>query len=60
LKSTSIALPSKKPAPTTTKEEAAARQKTQAANSVMKTVLVASYGWPTEEMQPSKRQSARR
>ena len=28
--------------------------------SVIKTVLVASYGWPTEEMQPSKRQAARR
>jgi hypothetical protein len=30
------------------------------AASVIKTVLVASYGWPTEEMQPSKRQAARR
>jgi hypothetical protein len=60
LKSTSTALSSKKPAQTTAKEEAAVRQKTQAANGGVKTVLVASYGWPTEEMQPSRRQAARR
>jgi hypothetical protein len=28
--------------------------------SRMKTVLVASYGWPTADMQPSRRQAARR
>lgn len=27
---------------------------------MMKTVLVASYGWPTADMQPSRRQMARR
>ena len=26
----------------------------------MKTILVASYGWPTADMQPSRRQAARR
>ncbi|MET0335677.1 MAG: hypothetical protein ABW190_15500 [Rhizobacter sp.] len=27
---------------------------------LIKTVLVESYGWPTEEMQPSRRQATRR
>ena len=26
----------------------------------LKTILVASYGWPTADMQPSRRQAARR
>ena len=32
----------------------------QAEKIKMKTVLVASYGWPTADMQPSRRQMARR
>jgi hypothetical protein len=32
----------------------------QTAKAGIKTVLVASYGWPTEAMQPSGKQTARR
>jgi hypothetical protein len=35
-------------------------QAKQSTPSAIKTVLVASYGWPTEAMLPSKRQAARR
>lgn len=58
---------------TTTKATAAGKQRaqpapknedrlvaTQPTPSAIKTVLVASYGWPTEAMLPSKRQTARR
>lgn len=58
---------------TTSKATAAGKQRGQTAPknedrlstnqptpSAIKTVLVASYGWPTEAMLPSKRQTARR
>lgn len=63
LKSTSNALSSKKPAQTAVKavkEEAATRPQTPTEKAAIRTVLVASYGWPTEGMQPSRRQGARR
>ena len=51
----------KQRAPAATKtEDRSGQQAKQPATSVIKTVLVASYGWPTEAMQPSKRQTARR
>ena len=61
LKTTSKATASaKQRVPTATKTEDRSGQTKQATASVIKTVLVASYGWPTEAMQPSKRQTARR
>lgn len=62
LKTTSKATASaKQRVPTATKtEDRSGQQAKQPTASVIKTVLVASYGWPTEAMQPSKRQTARR
>jgi hypothetical protein len=62
LKTTSKATASGKPrvTATMTKSEDRVVQAKQPTASVIKTVLVASYGWPTEAMQPSKRQTARR
>lgn len=62
LKTTSKATASGKPrVPTaTTKNEDLVVQVRQTATPTIKTVLVASYGWPTEAMQPSKRQAVRR
>ncbi|MBC7995845.1 MAG: hypothetical protein H7Z15_21655 [Rhizobacter sp.] len=44
----------------TAKNEDRVVQVKQTTTPTIKTVLVASYGWPTEAMQPSKRQAARR
>jgi len=61
LKTTSKATAAAKPrVPTATKTEDRSGQAKPATASVIKTVLVASYGWPTEEMMPSKRQAVRR
>jgi hypothetical protein len=45
---------------TTKKEERVTVPAVQTARTAIKTVLVASYGWPTEAMQPSRKQTARR
>jgi len=61
LKTTSKATASSKQrAPAAPKLEDRATLAQQPTASGIKTVLVASYGWPTEAMQPSKRQTARR
>lgn len=62
LKTTSKATASGKPRVTTptAKNEDRVVQVKQTTTPTIKTVLVASYGWPTEAMQPSKRQAARR
>lgn len=61
LKTTSKATASaKQRAPAVPKNEDRVGQPKQPTESAIKTVLVASYGWPTEAMQPSKRQTARR
>jgi len=58
--------PSKKLAQTAAKTEegvsqaAKEAQAAQAAKAVIKTVLVASYGWPTDAMLPSTKQSSKR
>jgi hypothetical protein len=61
LKTTTKATAAGKPrAQTAPKNEDRSGQATQPTPSAVKTVLVASYGWPTEAMLPSKRQAARR
>ncbi|MGY4830307.1 hypothetical protein ACVNIS_17180 [Sphaerotilaceae bacterium SBD11-9] len=63
LKTTSKATRAGKPAPQiATRSEAAEPQQPPqaAAKAEIKTLLVASCGWPTEAMQPSRRQTARR
>lgn len=64
LKTTSKAVRAAKNPPITAekKEEAVVvvSPPTQTEKVRMKTVLVASYGWPTADMQPSRRQAARR
>ncbi|HEY0818042.1 MAG TPA: hypothetical protein VGD46_04635 [Rhizobacter sp.] len=56
---------SKTPRPSKTSQPIPAPQATEitvapAEKPPIKTVLVASYGWPTADMQPSRRQHARR
>ncbi|MBL0730727.1 hypothetical protein [Piscinibacter sp. HJYY11] len=51
---------SKTPLLATTQKEVVTPAVPQPENARIKTVLVASYGWPTADMQPSRRQQARR
>lgn len=61
LKTTSKATAAgKQRAQTATKNEDRLVQVKPPTTSAIKTVLVASYGWPTEAMQPSKRPTVRR
>ncbi len=46
--------------PSTQHAEAARQVEHPSTDKVIKTVLIASYGWPTAEMQPSKRPATRR
>jgi hypothetical protein len=57
---TSSKAPRHRKTPSPAPKEAVALQAAPAEKVQIKTVLVASYGWPTADMQPSRRQTARR
>lgn len=60
LKPTSKTTASRKPVAAPLPQEAPALNPTPPAKAVMKTVLMAQYGWPTEATLPTRKQAAKR